>query len=66
MLKFRGDGRSTYRILAAAAGAQLIALFLLVPGLGATGAALAYLITVVGMYAVFAALAWRIDAFPKR
>ena len=66
MLKFRGDGQSTYRILAAAAGAQLIALLLLVPSFGATGAALAYLITVVGMYAVFTALAWRTDAFPTR
>lgn len=66
MLKFRGEGRSTYRVLAAAAAAQLITLLLLVPSLGATGAAFAYLITMVGMYAVFAVLAWRPDAFPTR
>lgn len=66
MLKFCGKGRSTYRILASAAATQLIALFLLVPGLGATGAALAYLIAMVGMYTVFAVLAWRPDAFPTR
>jgi O-antigen/teichoic acid export membrane protein len=58
MLKFRGEARWTYRILGGAALVELVALAFLVPGLGATGAALAYLVAIGGMYAVFAAMAW--------
>lgn len=58
MLKFRGDTRTTYVILSATALAQLLALVILIPPLGATGAALAYLLAMGAMYAVFAAVAW--------
>jgi O-antigen/teichoic acid export membrane protein len=59
MLKFRGDRRMTYAILIGAAAGQLLALLLLVPRFGATGAAIATLLAMIAMYGAFSAHAWQ-------
>lgn len=59
MLKFRGDRRLTYAILIGAAAGQLMALLLLVPMWGATGAALATLLAMIALYGAFSAHAWQ-------
>lgn len=56
-LKYTGQNRKTYLTVACAAAAQVLLLVLLVPGLGATGAAIAYAVSMCGMYAVFAWMA---------
>lgn len=58
-LKFQRRNRAIYTVMGVAAVAQLGLLALLVPQLGATGAALAYLLAMGGSYAVFALLARR-------
>jgi|GEM_PF-2938396 len=58
-LKYRQRDRATYVTVACAAVAQGILLLLLVPRLGATGAAIAYTISMCGMYGVFALMANR-------
>lgn len=58
-LKYLGESNSLYRIVAAAAGVQMLLLLVLVPGLGATGAAIAYLVSMAGGYGAFAWAAWR-------
>jgi O-antigen/teichoic acid export membrane protein len=58
-LKFRARNRTTYGAVAAGAGVQLVLLLLLVPWLGATGAAIAYTAALGGLYAGLALAAWR-------
>jgi O-antigen/teichoic acid export membrane protein len=58
-LKFRGLHRKLYAATTAAAGAQLLLLAALVPPLGATGAALAHLGSMLLLYGSCAALAQR-------
>jgi O-antigen/teichoic acid export membrane protein len=58
-LKFQKRNRTIYLATALAAAAQLGLLLLLIPPLGATGAALAYTLSTVGMYGALAALARR-------
>jgi O-antigen/teichoic acid export membrane protein len=58
-LKYRQRNRGTYVTVASAAAAQGLLLLLLVPRLGATGAAIAYAISMCGMYSVFAWMAHR-------
>ncbi len=58
-LKFRKRNRTTYAIVASAAAAQLMLLWLLVPAMGATGAAWSYALAMCGMYVTFAWLAHR-------
>jgi len=58
-LKYRRRNRTTYLTVACAAAAQGMLLLLLVPRLGATGAAIAYAISMSGMYGVFALMAHR-------
>jgi len=58
-LKYRRRNRATYVTVACAAAAQGMLLLLLVPRLGATGAAIAYAISMCGMYGVFAWMAHR-------
>jgi O-antigen/teichoic acid export membrane protein len=58
-LKFSGRNDILYRSVASAAAVQLVLLGLLVPPLGATGAALAYLLSLGGLYTAFALLAQR-------
>lgn len=53
-LKYRRRGRTTVRILAVAAVAQLALLAALIPHFGATGAAIAYAVSMTGMYGAFA------------
>lgn len=53
LLKFQSQSRATYRILVTAACAELLLLLFMIPRLGATGAALAYLLAMSGMYAAF-------------
>ena len=56
-LKFEKRNRTIYLVTSLAAAAQLGLLLLLTPALGATGAALAYMLSTVGMYGAFAVLA---------
>jgi len=56
-LKYRRRNRATYVTVACAAAAQGILLLLLVPRLGATGAAIAYAVSMCGMYGAFAWMA---------
>lgn len=58
-LKFQRRNAITYRVVSLAALAQILLLLLLVPRLGATGAALAYLLSMGGMYGSFALMAKR-------
>ena len=58
-LKFRQRNRATYATVGSAAVAQGLLLLWLVPAHGATGAALAYAISMCGMYAGFAWMAHR-------
>jgi len=58
-LKYRRRNRATYVTVACAAAAQGMLLLLLVPRLGATGAAIAYAISMCGMYGAFAWMALR-------
>lgn len=64
-LKYRRRNRTTYHAVACAAGAQGLLLLLLVPRFGATGAAIAYAISMCGMYGVFAWMAHRELALRK-
>jgi O-antigen/teichoic acid export membrane protein len=56
-LKFRRRNRATYTTVAIAAAFQIGLLLLLVPPLGATGAACAYAVSTCGMYGAFALMA---------
>ena len=58
-LKFRQRNRSTYAAVGSAAAAQEVLLLWLVPARGATGAALAYAVSMCGMYGAFARMAHR-------
>jgi O-antigen/teichoic acid export membrane protein len=58
-LKYRRRNRATYVTVACAAAAQGMLLLLLVPRLGATGAAIAYAVSMCGMYGAFAWMALR-------
>ena len=58
-LKYMGHNRTMRRIVASAAAIQLILLVLLVPHFAATGAAIAYLVSMSGMYAVSSQMAHR-------
>ena len=58
-LKFRQRNRSTYAVVGSAAAAQGVLLLWLVPAHGATGAALAYAVSMCGMYGAFAWMAHR-------
>jgi len=58
-LKYRRRNRDTYVTVACAAAAQGLLLLLLIPRLGATGAAIAYAISMCGMYCAFAWLSLR-------
>jgi O-antigen/teichoic acid export membrane protein len=58
-LKFQRRNRVIYSVMAAAAAAQVGLLLVLVPQLGAAGAALAYMLAMGGGYAAFAMLARR-------
>ncbi len=58
-LKFRQRNRSTYAAVGSAAAAQGVLLLWLVPAHGALGAALAYAISMSGMYGAFAWMAHR-------
>jgi len=64
-LKYRRRNRATYATVACAAAAQGMLLLLLVPRLGATGAAIAYAMSMCGMYGAFAWMAHRELASPK-
>jgi O-antigen/teichoic acid export membrane protein len=55
-LKFQRRNRTIYLVTALAGAAQLGLLVLLIPPLGASGAALAYTLSTVGMYGAFAVL----------
>lgn len=63
VLKFRRQRRTTYAIVTVTAGVQLLLLVLLVPRWGATGAALAYAVSMTGLYAAFA---WLASPFGKQ
>jgi O-antigen/teichoic acid export membrane protein len=58
-LKFQKRNATTYGVMAAAAGTQLVLLAALVPAFGAVGAASAYALSMCGMYGTFAILAHR-------
>ncbi|WP_199553798.1 lipopolysaccharide biosynthesis protein [Sandaracinobacteroides hominis] len=58
-LKYLGESRLLYRVMAAGALLQLLLLLALVPGWGATGAAAAQLISTLGMYGAMAIKAGR-------
>jgi O-antigen/teichoic acid export membrane protein len=58
-LKYTRRTRLVLGTTAGAAGAQVLLLFALVPSLGATGAAIAYAVAMIGMYAVFVTAARR-------
>jgi O-antigen/teichoic acid export membrane protein len=57
LLKFQRRNRAVYTVMAIGAGLQILLLGLLVPRFGATGAALAYAVTMIGVYSVLALLA---------
>jgi O-antigen/teichoic acid export membrane protein len=58
-LKYRRRNRTTYATMTSAAAVQILLLLALVPRFGATGAAVAYAVSMCGMYGVFALLAHR-------
>ena len=58
-LKFRRRRRALYTVTAIAAAAQLVLLIVLVPAMGATGAALSYAVSMILLYAAFAVMAGR-------
>jgi O-antigen/teichoic acid export membrane protein len=58
-LKYMGHNRAMQRIVVSAAVVQAILLMLLVPNYAATGAALAYTISMCGMYLAFTLMAHR-------
>ncbi|WP_233853246.1 polysaccharide biosynthesis C-terminal domain-containing protein [Paraburkholderia sp. HD33-4] len=58
-LKYRGQNRAIYASVATAACVQVALLLLLVPRMGATGAALAYAIAMCGLYGNLARVARR-------
>jgi O-antigen/teichoic acid export membrane protein len=58
-LKYMGHNRAMQRIVVGAAAVQAILLALLVPSYAATGAALAYTISMCGMYLAFSLMAHR-------
>ncbi|KAB7647404.1 hypothetical protein [Polymorphobacter fuscus] len=58
-LKFQRRNRAVYAVMGAAAAVQILLLLMLVPPLGATGAALAHAAAMAGSYLAFAALARR-------
>jgi O-antigen/teichoic acid export membrane protein len=64
-LKYVGHNRATLVTGACAAAVQLLLLVLLVPRFAATGAALAYALSICGMYCVFARMAYRELVFLK-
>jgi hypothetical protein len=65
-LKFRSQRRAIYSNVAIAAGVQITLLLLLVPHLGAAGAAIAYSVAMCGLYGNLARLAYNELAFLKR
>lgn len=58
-LKYMGHNRAMQKIVVSAAAVQVILLVLLVPGYASTGAALAYTLSMCGMYLTFALMAHR-------
>lgn len=58
-LKYMGHNRAMLRTVVGATVIQIIMLVLLVPHLAATGAALAYAVSMAGMYLIFAGIAHR-------
>lgn len=58
-LKLRKLNHFTYAIVAAAAVAQILLLWALVPRFGATGAAIAHALSMGGLYSAFALIGWR-------
>jgi O-antigen/teichoic acid export membrane protein len=58
-LKYMGHNRAMLRTFVGAAVIQIIMLILLVPQFAATGAALAYAVSMAGMYLIFALIAHR-------
>jgi O-antigen/teichoic acid export membrane protein len=56
-LKFSRRNRATFVTVACGAAAQVLLLLLLVPRFGATGAAIAYAVSTIGMYGAFALMA---------
>jgi O-antigen/teichoic acid export membrane protein len=58
-LKYMGHNRAMLRTFVGAAVIQIIMLILLVPQFAATGAALAYAVSMAGMYLIFARIAHR-------
>ncbi|MEP4147074.1 MAG: polysaccharide biosynthesis C-terminal domain-containing protein [Halioglobus sp.] len=58
-MKYRGENRTTLVVVMAAAALLLVLLWILVPRLAATGAAISYAVTTCGMYWAFAQLAHR-------
>ena len=58
-LKYMGHNRAIRRTMVGAAAVQVILLVLLVPQFAATGAAVAYTISMCGMYLVFTRMAHR-------
>jgi O-antigen/teichoic acid export membrane protein len=58
-LKYAGNNRAMLRIVVGAAALQVILLAILVPRFAATGAALAYALSMSGMYLVFSRMAYR-------
>jgi O-antigen/teichoic acid export membrane protein len=58
-LKYAGNNRAMLRIVVGAAALQVILLVILVPRFAATGAALAYALSMSGMYLVFSRMAYR-------
>lgn len=58
-LKFQKRDHITYAVVGGAAGCQVVLLLALAPAYGATGAAVAYGVSMCGMYGIFALLAYR-------
>ena len=58
-MKYMQHNRATLAIVASAAAAQIALLVLLVPRFGATGAAMAFAISMSGTYGVFSRMAHR-------
>jgi O-antigen/teichoic acid export membrane protein len=58
-LKFKRRNRATFITVACAVVAQILLLLLLVPEFGATGAAAAYAVSIIGAYGTFALIARR-------
>lgn len=61
ILKFAGQNTALYKLLAIAAGTQLLMLLVLIPRYGATGAALAQTGSMLLLYGAFAMLAMRVQ-----